>query len=54
MLSYFFHWYSGAIWGNLAASVIWAAPAIWHLHRKLNRHHEEHKQLINELKKGDK
>lgn len=27
--------------GNLVASVLWAFPALWHLHRKLNRQHAE-------------
>lgn len=27
--------------GNLVASVLWAAPALIHLHRKLDRHHKE-------------
>lgn len=27
--------------GNLTASAILGAPALWHLHRKLNRQHRE-------------
>lgn len=27
--------------GNLVAAIVWAAPALWHLHRKLDRHHRE-------------
>lgn len=37
-----------AIWPNLAASVIWASPALWGLHRKLDRHHAEHMAAIRE------
>lgn len=32
---------NGAVWSNLLASVIWAAPALWHLHAKLDRQHRE-------------
>jgi hypothetical protein len=34
-------WPDGIILGNLLASAIWATPALWHLHRKLNRQHRE-------------
>ncbi len=34
-------WPDGIIVGNLIASAIWAAPALWHLHRKLDRHHAQ-------------
>ena len=36
-----FGWPGGNVLGNLLASVIWAAPALWHLHRKIDRHHAE-------------
>ena len=36
-----FAWPNGIVVGNLIASAIWAAPALWHLHRKLERHHRE-------------
>ena len=32
--------------GNLCASIIWAVPALIHLHRKLDRHHQEHLQIL--------
>jgi hypothetical protein len=41
VLTYYLGWPHGAIWSNLLASVIWATPALIHLHRKLNRHHRE-------------
>lgn len=41
VLGEMFSWPGGIVVGNLIASVIWAAPALLHLHRKLNRHHEE-------------
>jgi hypothetical protein len=36
-----FSWPQGIVVGNLVASVIWAAPALVHLHRKLDRNHKE-------------
>jgi hypothetical protein len=27
LIRYFFHWYSGAIWSNILASLIWTLPA---------------------------
>lgn len=36
-----FNWPNGIVVGNLIASLLWAAPAFIHLHRKLNRHHRE-------------
>lgn len=41
ILSEMFGWPSGNVLGNLIASAIWAAPALWHLHAKLNRQHRE-------------
>ena len=32
-------WWS-AIWPNLVASALWAAPAFAHLHMRLNRQHD--------------
>lgn len=32
--------------GNLIASAIWAPIALIHLHRKIDRHHEEHMHLL--------
>ena len=42
VLWFYFGWPDGAVYSNLLASLIWAAPALWHLHRKLDRHHREH------------
>lgn len=36
-----FSWPQGIVVGNLIASVLWATPALIHLHRKLDRHHRE-------------
>jgi hypothetical protein len=36
-----FGWPQGIVVGNLIASVLWAAPALLHLHRKLDRQHTE-------------
>lgn len=48
VLAYYFGWPHGAVWSNLLASLIWAAPAGWHLHRKLGRHHREQLAAIKE------
>jgi len=37
-----FGWPGGIVVGNLLASALWAIPTFLHLHRKLNRHHQEH------------
>lgn len=37
MIGAFFHWLYVNVVGNLTASVLWAAPALLHLHWKLNR-----------------
>ena len=51
MWSYFFAWYTGAVYSNLIASMIWGVPAgtvaLWHLHRKLDRHHREHMAALS-------
>ena len=41
VLGELFAWPSGIVDGNLIASALWAAPALVHLHRKINRHHRE-------------
>lgn len=46
VLVFYFGWPDGAVWSNLLASVIWATPALWHLHRKLDRHHDEHMAAV--------
>jgi len=33
--------------GNLTASLILGTPALWHLHRKLNRQHQWHVDNAN-------
>jgi len=40
-LSVLFSWPNGIVLGNLIASAMWAAPALLHLHRKLNRQHAQ-------------
>ena len=42
-----FHWPDGIVVGNLIASAIWAAPALLHLHRKIDRNHREHMDALN-------
>lgn len=37
-----FNWPNGIVVGNLIASLIWGVPSMWHLHRKINRHHRWH------------
>jgi hypothetical protein len=39
ILSVLFSWPGGIVVGNLLASAMWAAPALIHLHRKIDRHH---------------
>lgn len=47
----FFGWPQGGIWPNLAASVIWAAPALaWH-HRRIKRHIDRAVQQATEQQK---
>lgn len=44
-IEFWHHWVYNDVWGpvwpNIVASVLWAAPALLHLHRKINRNHEE-------------
>ena len=40
-----FSWPNGIVVGNLIASALWATPALIHLHRKLDRHHELLKEV---------
>jgi hypothetical protein len=42
-----FNWPNGVVLGNLIASAICGAPALWHLHRKINRHHQWHMDKAN-------
>lgn len=35
-----FSWPGGNVLGNLVASALWATPALIHLHRKIDRHHQ--------------
>jgi hypothetical protein len=41
-----FSWPSGIVVGNLIASAMWATPALIHLHRKIDRNHAEHLQIL--------
>lgn len=41
ILKTLFDWPGGIVVGNLIASIMWATPALFHLHKKLNRHHKE-------------
>jgi len=41
VLGEMFRWPDGIVVGNLIASALWAAPALVHLHRKLDRQHAE-------------
>lgn len=34
------------VMGNLVAAILWAFPALVHLHRKLDRHHREHMEAL--------
>lgn len=45
-----FNWPNGIVVGNLIASAIWGVPSMWHLHRKINRHHQWH---VNQQSKED-
>ncbi len=36
-----FDWPGGNVLGNLLASMIWGIPSLWHLHRKIDRNHQE-------------
>lgn len=52
-----FRWPDGIVLGNLIASALWAAPALLHLHRKLDANHAErvtqaavhHRELLTAL-----
>lgn len=41
----FFNWPTGAVWGNLVASALWAPTAFTVSHKLLKRHHT---RLINQ------
>lgn len=38
--------------GNLVASLLWAFPALRHLHKKIDRNHAEHMEHIKLLHKA--
>jgi hypothetical protein len=52
-----FGWPDGGVWSNIAASLIWSGivwvPTIRHLHRKIDRQHNEivreHRKLHRHL-----
>jgi hypothetical protein len=46
LLAVLFGWPNGIVLGNLIASALWAAPALFHLHRKISRHHREQLDAI--------
>ena len=55
MFHYFFDWYTGGVWSNLLASVIWTVPVYaygrYHfkkLHKKHNDIHQDIKRLMGE------
>ncbi len=48
IINVLFSWPNGIVIGNLIASALWATPALIHLHKKLNRHHEEHMNAIRD------
>ncbi len=39
-------WFWEAVWPNLAANIIWGAPGLWVVYRRLKRHH---RSLVDEL-----
>lgn len=51
LLAYFFAWPSGAVWGNLLASLLWGAPTYFHLKRKIKKHTDIHVAI--KPKKGE-
>jgi hypothetical protein len=42
-----FHWPDGIVVGNLIASILWATPTFIHLHRKINKQHEQLKDHVS-------
>jgi hypothetical protein len=50
VLAEMFAWPDGIVVGNLIASALWAAPALLHLHRKLDRYHAEQGRRHDELR----
>lgn len=55
MWHFFFDWYTGSVWGNLLANVVWAVPLYFYgryhfkkLHRKHEVMHQDIKKLIGE------
>lgn len=46
-----FSWPDGIVVGNLIASAMWAAPALVHLHKKLDAQHAEHMAQMARLHK---
>lgn len=46
VLHYFLHWPTGAIWGNLIASLLWSIP-LWIVgYLKLKKHQQHHHELL--------
>ena len=48
------HWLYQNVIGNLTASALWAAPALFHLHLKLNRQHNELIKAARTTQRADK
>lgn len=56
MISYFFNWYHGQVWGNLLASAIATSIGLlWsirHLKKHQDRHHQEQLAHLKEIKQN--
>jgi hypothetical protein len=42
----FFGWPAGGVWSNIVASVLWGAPAVYAILRKITKNHAEHLRLL--------
>jgi hypothetical protein len=52
LITYFFHWPDGSVWGNLIASLLWAAP-LWvigyfKLKKQQHKHHQQLERQLND------
>lgn len=54
MIIAIWHWLYANVVGNLTASALWAAPALLHLHRKLNRQHDQVIKSVRKANQADK
>lgn len=52
ILHYFFDWYSGSVWGNLLASLLWVIPGyLWgryHI-KRVHKHLERHSKKLDAI-----